>query len=49
MTLCRCPLYVRAGRTVPYPGLRWWLISLIRRWWDKVEAFWAHGTPIRDD
>lgn len=26
-----------------------WLRPESRRWWDKVEAFWAHGTLITDD
>jgi hypothetical protein len=26
-----------------------WLRPESRRWWDKVEAFWEHGTLIRDN
>ena len=26
-----------------------WLRPVSRRWWDKVEAFWETGSPLRDD
>jgi len=36
------------GEDVPVKVLRF-LGPESTRWWRKVEAFWEHGTPMRDD